>query len=137
MAKKRSAEECRLVCELEQVMDVELFLELQNSWPEDSPHHLVILHEMFQHAAMEGQKEVERTVCHGHWPHMPRLNPEVGAPAIHLVGPDTTKEELMEIFLEVYKLHRLPGSPPGELVIWEEIIAPGTRQSLWRGRQNA
>ena len=59
MAKKRSTEECRLVHELEWAMDVELFLELQNSWPEDSPHHLVILHEMFQHAAIEGQKEVE------------------------------------------------------------------------------
>ena len=44
-------------------MDVELFLELQNSWPEDSPHHLVILHEMFQHAAIEGWKEVEQTIC--------------------------------------------------------------------------
>ena len=62
MAKKRSAEECRSVRELEQAMDMELFLELQNSWPEDSPHCLVILHEMFQHAAMEGQKEVEQTV---------------------------------------------------------------------------
>ena len=37
MVKKRSTEEQRLVCELEQAMDVELFLELQNSWPEDSP----------------------------------------------------------------------------------------------------
>ena len=104
-------------------MDLELFLELQNSWPEDSPHHLVILHEMFQHAGMEGQKEVERTVHQGCWLHMPRLNPEAGTPAIQLVGPDTTKEELMEIYLEVYKLHRLPGSPPGEPAIWEEIIA--------------
>ena len=59
MAKKRSTEEQRPVHELEWAMDVELFLELQNSWPEDSPHHLVILHEMFWHAAIEGQKEAE------------------------------------------------------------------------------
>ena len=59
MTKQRSAEEQRLVHELEQTMDVELVLELWNSWPEDSPHHLVILHEMFQHPAIEGQKEVE------------------------------------------------------------------------------
>ena len=59
MAKQRSAEEQRLVCELEQVMDVELFLELENRWPEDSPHCLVILHEMFCHAAIEGQKKAE------------------------------------------------------------------------------
>ena len=54
MAKNRSAEDYRLVHELKQAIYMELFLELQNSWPEDSPHHLVILHEMFQHAAMEG-----------------------------------------------------------------------------------
>ena len=59
MAKQRSAEELRPLHELEWAMDVELFLELQNSWPEDSPHCLVILHEVFQHAAIEGWKEVE------------------------------------------------------------------------------
>ena len=54
---------------------------------------------------------------------MPQLNPEVGIPAIQLVRPEITKEELLEIYLEVYKLHRLPGSPPGELAILEEIMA--------------
>ena len=54
---------------------------------------------------------------------MPQLNPEVGIPAIQLVGPETTKEELLEIYLEVYKLHRLPGSPPSKPAIWEEIMA--------------
>ena len=59
MAKQRSAEELRPVHELEWAIDVELFLELQNNWPEDSPHCLVILHEMFWHAAIEGWKEAE------------------------------------------------------------------------------
>ena len=104
-------------------MDVELFLELWSNWPEDSPHCLVILHEMFRHAGNEGQKEAEQTICQGHWLHMLQLNLEVGVPAVQLVGPQTTKEELMEIHLEVYKLHRLPGSPPGEPAIWEEIMA--------------
>ena len=54
---------------------------------------------------------------------MPQLNPEVGAPTIQLVGPETTKEELLELYLEVYKLHRLPGSHPREPAILEEIMA--------------
>ena len=58
-AKLRSAVEQRLVHELERVMDVDLFLEIQSKWAEDSPHHLVILHEMFCHAASEGEKEAE------------------------------------------------------------------------------
>ena len=47
VAKWQSIEEQRLVRELEQAMDVDLFLEIQNKWAEDSPPHLVILHEMF------------------------------------------------------------------------------------------
>ena len=73
--------------------------------------------------AIEGQKEAEQTICRGCWPHMPQLNPEAGVPAIQLVGPQMTKEELLDIYLEVYKLHRQPGSPPSEPAIWEEIMA--------------
>ena len=58
-AKWRSTVEWRPVQELERVMGVDLFLEIQGKWPEDSPHCLVILHEMFCHAALEGWKEAE------------------------------------------------------------------------------
>ena len=54
---------------------------------------------------------------------MPQLNRKAGAPTIQLVGLETSKEELLKIYLEVYKLHRLPGSPPGEPAILEEIMA--------------
>ena len=52
---------------------------------------------------------------------MPQLDPEVGIPAIHLVHPEIDREQLLELYLEVYKLHRLPSSPPGEPAILEEI----------------
>ena len=58
VAKQQAAEE-----EMEWVIDVELFLEGQTRWEEDSPHCLAMMHEMFQHAAAKGQKEVEQTVC--------------------------------------------------------------------------
>ena len=54
---------------------------------------------------------------------MPQLNPEAGIPSLQLVGPEMTKEELLELYLEVYKLHRLPGSPPGEPAILEEVLS--------------
>ena len=122
-AKWRSAVELRPVHELERAMDMDLFLEIQSNWAEDSPHCLVILHEMFCHAASKGRKEAEQIIHWGHWQHMPQLDPEVGVPAIELVGPETSREELLEIYLEVYKLHRLPGSPPGEPTILEEVLA--------------
>ena len=83
----------------------------------------IILHEMFFHAASEGQKEAECIVCRGHQQHMPQLKPEAGIPTVELVGPETSREELLEIYLEVYKLHRLPGSPPGEPAIAQEVLA--------------
>ena len=122
-AKWRYAVEQRLVHELERAMDVDLFLEIQRNWAEDSPHHLVILHEMFCHATTEGWKEAEWIICRGCWQHMPQVNPEVGVSTVELVGPGTSREELLEIYLEVYKLHRLPRSPPGEPAIAEEVLA--------------
>ena len=122
-AKWRSAVEWRPVCKLERVMDVDLFLEMQGKWPEDSPHYLVILHEMFCHAALEGQKEAEQFIHQGCQQHMPQLNPKAGIPAVELVGMETSREELLEIYFEVYKLHRSPGSPPEEPAIAEEVLA--------------
>ena len=62
VAKQQSINEWKWAHEMERVMDVELFLETQNKWAEDSPHCLVILYEMFWHAAIEGQKEVEQII---------------------------------------------------------------------------
>ena len=54
---------------------------------------------------------------------MPQLNPEAGIPTVELIGLGTSREELLEIYLEVYKLHWLPGSPLGELAIVQEVLA--------------
>ena len=125
MVKKQICiKEHRPVRELERAMDVKLFLDLQTSWPEDSHHHLVVLYMRCSGMLpMKGRRRQSRTIHQGHQPHMPQLNLEVGVPAIQLVGPQTTKEELMEIYLEVYKLHRQPSSPPSKPAIWEEIMA--------------
>ena len=50
-AKGQAAKEGTSVPETERVMDVEFFLEGQAKWEEDSPHCLVMLYEMFKHAA--------------------------------------------------------------------------------------
>ena len=121
-AKRRSAEEQRPMHKMERAMDMDLFLGAQDQWAKDSPHCLTILHKMFLHAAFEGQKVVEQVVCQGCQQHMPQLNPEV-VPTVQLVWPETSREELLDIYLEVYKLHRLLGSPPGELAILEEVSA--------------
>ena len=52
---------------------------------------------------------------------MPQLDPEAGIPAIQLVHLEIGREELLDLYLEVYKMHRLPGSPLGELAILREV----------------
>ena len=64
-AKWRAAEEQRPMHEMERAVDVDLFLEAQRQWAKDSPHCLIILHEMFLHATSKGRKEAEQVVCQG------------------------------------------------------------------------
>ena len=120
-AKRRSAEGWGPVREMEQVVDVDLFLNAQNQLAEDSPHHLILLYEMFLHAAAKGQKEAKRVTCQGCPWHTPQLDPRAALPAIQLVHPGISRRELLDLYLEVYKLYRMPGSPPGELAILQEI----------------
>ena len=64
------------VQETNRMMDVELFLEGQTKWEEDSLHWLVMLYEMFKHVTDEGQKEVEWTICWGCCQGLPKLDQE-------------------------------------------------------------
>ena len=52
---------------------------------------------------------------------MPQLDPEAGIPTIQLVHQEIDREKLLDLYLEVYKLHRLPSSPPGEPAILKEV----------------
>ena len=123
-AKQRSVEEQRPIREMERAVDMGLFLEAQEQWAKDSPHRLIILHEMFLHAASEGQKEAEQVVCQGcTGSTCPNWTLRQGVPAIQLAHPETGREELLDLYLEVYKLHRLPSSPPGEPAILKEVSA--------------
>ena len=122
------------------MMDIKLLLEGQTKWEADSPHHLMMLYEMFQYTADQGQKEAEQTVCRGCQQELPRLDPKVDISAIKLVGPQTSKEEIQSLYLEVYKLWRLPGSPPGEPELMEEVVSsfedhPGQKQ--WEALETA
>ena len=61
---------------------------------------------------------------------MPQLDPEVGIPTIQLVYLEIGREELLDLYLEVYKLHRLPSSPPGEPAILREVSSALPGHSL-------
>ena len=106
---------------MEHHRDVELFLEGQARWEVDSPHCLIILHEMFQHASEQEQKEAECMICWGCRHGLLKLDPKADISAVQLVGPQTSGKEFKSLYYEVYKLQRLPGSPPRE----PELVAEG------------
>ena len=92
-------------------------------WEEDSPQHLMILHEMFQHALEQGQKEAEHMICQGCWHGLPKLDLEAdisGCPAGR--GPRPVGEEFKSLYYEVYKLWRLLESAPGEPELVAEVV---------------
>ena len=91
-AKWRSAQGGGSITEMEWAVDVDLFLSTQNHWADDSPHCLMILHEMFLHAAAKGWKEAERMIRQGFWQYMPQLDPRADLSAVQLVYPMIGKE---------------------------------------------
>ena len=121
-AKGQAVREGLSVQEMEWLMDVELFLEGQARWEADSPHHLVMLHEMFQHASEQEQKEAEHIVCLGCQTRLPKLDLEVEVSAVQLVGPHNS-QEIESLYYEVYKLWRLPGSLPRELELMAKVVS--------------
>ena len=52
---------------------------------------------------------------------MPQLDPRVALPTIQLVHPGISRRELLDLYLEVYKLFWMPGLPPGEPAILQDI----------------
>ena len=55
---------------------------------------------------------------------------------IQLVGPQTSKEEIQSLYLEVYKQQRLPGSPPGEPELMEEVVS-SSKDCQWQKQRGA
>ena len=131
-AKWQAAQEGWSMREAERVMDVKLFLKGQAKWEKDSPYHLVMMYEMFRHATNEGQKEAEQTVCQGHQEDLPKLDPEADLSTIQLVSLETCKEEILSLYCEVYKQQRLPGSPPGESELMQEVLSTFEGHQGWR-----
>ena len=122
-AKGQAAREGLLVQETEWLMDVDLFLGGQAGWEADSSHCLMLLHEMFQHTSKQRQKEVECMVFQGCQRGLPKLDPEVDVSAVQLVGPQTSRKEIESLYYTVYKLWRLPGSPPREPELVAEVVS--------------
>ena len=97
--------------EAERVMESELFLDKYPQWGLGTPHQLVILHEMFLHASVWEQKETEHTCHQGCQSSIQEPNSEADQSALQLIGYQTSRKEIRDVYHSIYLLNRLPGSP--------------------------
>ena len=111
-AKKWAQAEGIPVWEAEQCLVADLFLDEYPQWEASSPQCPVILQGMFAHAKTTGQKEMKWAIHHGHWQSYPGLNTKVEVPAIQLFGFKTTREEIQELYNDIYQLMSSPGPLP-------------------------
>ena len=111
VAWERAEEEGISIRESEWLVDLELFLEEYPQWGLGTPHKLVVLHEMFPHAAGQGQKEAECMFCRGCWGSVPEPDPRADQSAMELVGYQMSRKSMRDIYHSMYLLRRSPGSP--------------------------
>ena len=66
---------------------------------------------MFLHAAGQGQKEGEHMCCQGQQSSILEPNPKVDQSTMELIGYQTSRNEIRDVYHSVYLLKRLLGSP--------------------------
>ena len=57
--------------------------------------------------------------------------------AVQLIGPQTMKEEIISLYLEVYKQQRLPGSLARELELIEEVVSSFKDHQGWKEEETS
>ena len=100
--------------EAECQIDIGLFLDEYSQWGLGTPQQSVILHEMFLHTTERGWKEAECMVHWGCWGSVYDSDSELDQSAMELVGYNTSKKEIRDIYQSVYLLWRAPGLPLAE-----------------------
>ena len=102
--------------EAEQMIESDLFLDEYPRWDLGTPHWLVILHEMFPHAAAKGWQEAECMWHQGCRGSVKEPDPEAGQSALELIGYHTSRAEVRDIYHSVYLLNRALGFPSCRVV---------------------
>ena len=125
------------IWEVECHLDAELFLDEYPLWDVRGPHFPFILQRMFLHATKSRQKEAEMLICHCCQHGLPRLDPKANVPTVQLMGYWTSREEIGELFYQVYMLKRLPRPPPCGPEQSQEVmqdILSSLKDCLWQRR---
>ena len=97
------------VREVEKWLDVDAYLTEHQHWVPCRLHCQFLLHRMFIHAVAMGQKEYDHAIHHGRWEPSVEQDLEVEPSAIELIYASSTREEIAEIYHDMYQLQQSPG----------------------------
>ena len=75
-------------------------------------HYQFLLQRMFVHAEALGQMEYDHAICQGRWQPSAKQDMKAAPSAVEVISPDSTREEISQIYHDVYQLQRLPGKSP-------------------------
>ena len=98
------------ICKMECLIDVDMFLDEYSHWEVEGLYHPLILQEMLLHAAYSGRREVEWMVHWGCWHGLPCPDPKADVSTLQSMRPHTSRQEIRNLYCQVYKPRRLPGS---------------------------
>ena len=121
--------------EMEWHMDAKMFLDKYLHWEVRGLYCPLILQEMFLQAAHLGWKEAEQMIHWGHQHGFPHLDPQMDIFAIQLVGYQSTREEIWDLYHLVHKLRRLPGSlscRPEQVCELMRDVVSSLKNHLWQ-----
>ena len=111
-AKEQGNAEGLSIWEVECCMDVDMFLDEYPHWDAEGLHCPLILQEMLLQTAHMVRREVEWMIHWGCWHSLPWLDPQADISVVQSVGPYTSREEISDLYYQVYKLRRFPRSLP-------------------------
>ena len=120
-AKRLGAEEGISVSEAERRLDANLFWDEIPRWEPSRPHHPYLYQRMFAHTDAAWQKGYDHGVCQGHWQPLPERDVQVKVPVMELITQETTQEEIIGLYHQVYQLKRNLRVVPCSQDMGEEI----------------
>ena len=104
MVKKLGEERGISVHEAERRLDTKLFLDEIPKWEPGRPHCSFLFQKMFAHAKAIGLIEYHHRICRGHQQLSPERDLQAKASAMEMLTPETTWDEVMALYQEVYQL---------------------------------
>ena len=93
-----------LVRQVERWLNSDAYLKENQWWVPCRLHHQLLLQGMFLHAVAMGQREYDHAIHQGRWEPSVQWDLEAEPSAIELVSPESTREEIAEIYHDMYQL---------------------------------